>query len=661
MNNSLVPKNNSFIDKVKEWIQEKCKNILKYNPGLTNLVQKKWKDILRSNQGFTNLVPIDLGGNGRMFEIENKAGKKYLFKPAESKSGLVEPFRADIQEAVYILQQRVNPKGAISCYTTIIDGMYGAVQEKIDTNNDFNILNWQLYGGEIPQYIVDGILQEYVIDWTCANFDANGSHFLRDNKENIRCCDKEQAFRYLFDERSQTPNLDYNPNESYGEIEPIYNTIIKRYISGELEGIDFNTIYIALDRLDSISDEEYISYFRSYIDKLAGNSAKLYIDKILERKHNARNHIEEFIKDIIEMRNQAKENIEITNLDEASSEYESLPIGEAVRQEEAPFWRFEPIEIDNPITDEDIARRTLTLHNNLAKYGITKEEWAEIEKYAGSGYFLPTTLLHKVDLSELSIPNKANTSIDFELLEPQKVIDFYCKIYSAMCKFGKRYNKSLHIARVGSSLFYEEMNETGKTESLLSYSKVGYQFDFAEGKNGVVLSNALLKAGTPCIDFTQFEEESPESEVLIPPFLSIAYSDKASLNGGYEQYDTYIFGNMPKKLSDEEREKMKVLEQSVVNSNVAYKYYKNWFDWYHNGMSGQMSATLKEEFFEWQEKFKEYLQFRFREIEYEISYPQLKSTDFLQWGIERGKSSIEKFKSILKNVSNIFDKNEKDR
>ena len=236
MNNSLIKKEKNSIDRIKDWIKYKLKKIFNYN-----------KD-------FKFLVPIDLGGHGKMFETEDKFGKKYLFKPAESKSGLIEPFRVDIQEAIYKLQQEINPQGAIPCSTTTIDGIYGAVQEKIETSDSFNILNWQLYGGEIPKDILDGILQEYVVDWVSGNFDSHGNHFLVDNNGNVKCCDKEQSFRYLFDENTLRPDLNYNPNAYYGEVEPIYNTIFRRFISGELENMDFNKIFEALERLNGICE-----------------------------------------------------------------------------------------------------------------------------------------------------------------------------------------------------------------------------------------------------------------------------------------------------------------------------------------------------------------------------------------------------------------------
>ena len=131
----------------------------------------------------------------------------------------------------------------------------------------------------------------------------------------------------------------------------------------------------------------------------------------------------------------------------------------------------------------------------MGKYGITKEEWTEIDKYKGSEYFLPTTLLHKIDLFKYNVPRYGEVFNNTDWFYPEKAIDSYCKIYSAMCKFAKRYNKELHVNRVGSNLFYDEMKKTGQTQSMLSFSKGAYQFKFAADKNGVILSNGILERG----------------------------------------------------------------------------------------------------------------------------------------------------------------------
>lgn len=254
MKDSLIKKENGFINRIKKWVKE------------------KWKKTFNYNNDFKSLVSINLGGHGRMFETEDKFGKKYLFKTAESKDGLSEPFRADIQEAIYKLQQEINPQGAISCFTTTIEGLYGAVQERVETSDIFNILNWQLYGGEIPQNILDGILQEYVVDWVSGNFDSHGSHFLVDTNGNVKCCDKEQAFRYVFDENSLKPDLNYNPN-TYS-IEKLVKLNGKMNDANQVEKGIFPTFSIYLKK----HQNEIKEYNKEQVKK------KRFIKKMIKRR-----------------------------------------------------------------------------------------------------------------------------------------------------------------------------------------------------------------------------------------------------------------------------------------------------------------------------------------------------------------------------------------
>ena len=298
------------------------------------------------------------------------------------------------------------------------------------------------------------------------------------------------------------------------------------------------------------------------------------------------------------------------------------------------------------------------LYKNLAKYGITKDEWAEIDKYKGDLYFLPTTMLHKIDLYQYNMPRYSLIFSNTDTFIPENIIDSYCKIYSAMYKFGKRNNKDIHICRIDSELFSDEMRKSGQTESLLSFSKDSYQYNFFEGKNHPVFLNSILEKGMPCIDFTELTGDI-EAEVLLPPFLNINYYDtEVLLENLYPIYNIYFSKNTSNRLTNEEKEKMELLKQSIIDSKIPYEYYFHWYDTITHNPSAkgddEKSLMLKQEFFQWQENLKKYLKLRFREIEFEIDYPQLKPTDFLTWGIERGKESVEDFKAKIQQVSSLF-------
>lgn len=217
-------------------------------------------------QDFTNTGEVKLGGTGEMHLIQDGQGKEYLFKPAVSKFERKDrPYRAEIQEASYKVQKIVNPQGAVKCNTTEINGIFGAIQERIKTsNNGFDLVNWQIEGGAIPQEILDGIMREYVTDYLLCNFDAHSKNFIIGQDGIVRGIDKEQAFRYIREQESKQPSIDYHPNKVYKELEPIYNTIFKRYINGELD-INFDVIYDAMHRVEQISSKNYGEIFSRYV------------------------------------------------------------------------------------------------------------------------------------------------------------------------------------------------------------------------------------------------------------------------------------------------------------------------------------------------------------------------------------------------------------
>lgn len=613
-----------------------------------------------------------------MFETKNIYGKKYLFKPAESKRGNNEFFRADIQEAVYNLQKVINPQGAIPCFTKTINQTYGALQEKVKTSNDFDILNWQLCGGDIPQNILDGILREYVVDWASCNFDAHGGNFLVDNKGKVRCCDKEQSFRYLLDKESLKPDLDYNPNLRYGDIGPIYNTIFKRFISGELENVNFEIIYEALEKLDKISDEQYLECFKSYVEKLPVDDKDLYFEKILERKHNAGLYIRDFIKSVIQYKindiETKVENEEEQSLSGKIVDNETLQVSNNIDSEKEldenhiisiPETQFNVEtapeifeEIPLSVRSTNIIHDDSELKKSLAKYGITEEEWNGILEYKNSSYFLLSTLIHRVDLFKYSIPAFGTVFEADKYLDPKILLETYTKIYSAMCKFGKRYNRDIEIYRVGFKDFYDEIKASNQTESFLSFSKGYYKDDFYQNKQNIICSRGILERGAPCIDFSELEGSDCEEEILIPPFLNVNYFDNnVFVEGMYPEVEPHI--SKEGKPASINKEEVETLEKAVLDSTIPKEYYDHWYSTIRttNMPTGddEESLRLKNEFFKWQSDFKKILQFRFREIEKEINHPVLAPSDFLGWAIDKVKDK-KGFKQRMQMVGDFFKK-----
>lgn len=246
----------------------------------------------------TDTKRIYLGGTGKMYSTKID-DKEYLFKPSINKNGTAfEPFRADIQEVGYKIQNLVDSDTAIPCFTGHIclddnDKMfYGAFQERLDTK-PITLKNWQYGGADIGSKAINELLRESITDYLLCNFDAHGGNFIMDSSSVIRGVDKEQALRYINDVDTKI-DINYSPNTyTYGEAEPILHTILKRYHTDKFD-IDFDAVFKYIDIVDSIDSISYMQLYNKYIKSLCEtynknkNQKQELYRNILRRKKDIR-------------------------------------------------------------------------------------------------------------------------------------------------------------------------------------------------------------------------------------------------------------------------------------------------------------------------------------------------------------------------------------
>ena len=240
------------------------------------------KDNLK-NIGWKDMLPIYLGGTGRMFLI-TISGIDYLFKPAEKKwTHEKQRFRGIVQEVASKIQKIVDEESYVPCIYFENKELAGSLQIK---------------------YKIDTNAPHYQIVQTDDSFDITREEtkqFLRDSNGIIRGVDKEQCFRYIATKNDYF-NIFINPNEEYGESETIYNYLFKRYINGTLD-IDFDILEKYIEKIENISDEDYISIFEEYIDARKHRIETSYLRKlILERKQQVRVKMNDFVSYLKEER-----------------------------------------------------------------------------------------------------------------------------------------------------------------------------------------------------------------------------------------------------------------------------------------------------------------------------------------------------------------------
>lgn len=248
-------------------------------------------------------------GTGEMHQYTDAANgtDEWLFKPAQTKSGKPEAFRAYVQEAGYRVQGIVDPDTAVPCQTITLDThtqgtKFGAIQLKqTDLDSSFDLKAWQNGTGTAPsREIIAQLQKENVTDWLMCNYDSHGANFVKNGNGTIFGLDKEQSFRYIDRPEAKKMSYTFHPNSKYGEQEPIYNTLYRRFAKGELD-IDLNDTLAYIKRIETVPDAQYREIFRDYAESLCGkgNQAEQMLDKILTRKKTLRATFEDFYGDLV--------------------------------------------------------------------------------------------------------------------------------------------------------------------------------------------------------------------------------------------------------------------------------------------------------------------------------------------------------------------------
>lgn len=249
----------------------------------------------------TDNGPVHMGNTGVMHASTDPTGGQWLFKPAQSKSGAKEPFRAYAQEAGYKVQAIVDPATAVPVGTGELGGEFGAFQKRVHTiTSDIDYKAWQTAGGLLPEGVATQFQREHVTDWLLGNFDSHGGNFIVDDAGRLVGIDKEQAFKYIKQPGSKVMSYAYHPNKSYGETEPIYNTIYRRFAKGEID-LDLQDTLTYIKRIEAIPDAEYREIFRDYAESLCGKgkAADELLDAIVERKATLRETYRAFYSDLL--------------------------------------------------------------------------------------------------------------------------------------------------------------------------------------------------------------------------------------------------------------------------------------------------------------------------------------------------------------------------
>ena len=307
-----------------------CQNFKYINEILKVEIKKENSKIDLSSE--YDMQKVKIGNTGEMYYINDlKSGKEYYFKPAVTKSGEKRDYRAYIQEAAYNVQKIINPEVAVKCNVTNINGIFGAIQEKINVDivaTERFIDYFENDVGELSPEMIEQILNEYLVDYVLCNYDAHASNFVIDENGALRGIDKEQSFRYINKDTQDNMLFSTNFNKQYGESETIYSTLFKKMMDGEVSVEQLEGLKYRASRLAQFPDEQYRKLFMDYAyGKCNSNQeAELLLSRIVERKSNIVERIELLSEDIT--RKNLKSNVRNSVIDFAVSVTEESEINE---------------------------------------------------------------------------------------------------------------------------------------------------------------------------------------------------------------------------------------------------------------------------------------------------------------------------------------------
>lgn len=262
-----------------------------------------------------DIKEVSIGNTGKMYHVFDKqSDEEYYFKPATSKNGINRTYRAYIQEAAYCIQKIINPENAIKCNVTELNGMFGAIQEKIIIDDKATRRFREFFDdgiGELPNEIINQVLDEYLVDFCLCNYDSHARNFIIDEKGKLRGIDKEQSFRYISEDKNKDMMFSVNYNEEYGENPPIYSVLFSKmkageipykYLSekGEVLYRHLQELRFKASRLSQYPNEQYRKIFEQYAYSKAKTpkEAEILLDSIVDRKEDILSNIEQLYYNI---------------------------------------------------------------------------------------------------------------------------------------------------------------------------------------------------------------------------------------------------------------------------------------------------------------------------------------------------------------------------
>ena len=112
------------------------------------------------------------------------------------------------------------------------------------------------------------VQKHHVLDWLLSNHDSHPGQFIRTPDNQVVGIDKGQAFKYYGRDKLAP---DFHPNDSYGETEPVYNTLYRNFSNGkgDLHDPRSGPLRDYIEGLQNIPDEHFKELFAPFATQAA--------------------------------------------------------------------------------------------------------------------------------------------------------------------------------------------------------------------------------------------------------------------------------------------------------------------------------------------------------------------------------------------------------
>ena len=296
-------------DRMRREIGEDEINEDEYSRRLAQEMQQKQTLMELGAQQRANVV----GGTKPAAVQYGQDGSKWLVKESVSCIGVNAPDAALVTEAGYKVQRLVNPDTAIEAFRgqSVGKGIVSYQRMVSGVVNDVDLFRFSRTPESMTeqelarvQQLSPQLLREHTTDWLLCNFDTKGENFViaRDGAvhERVYGIDKEAAFRPILDEGAQKMSKDYRRFDQ----ETVYNRLFQKFSDGSMD-IELFDVQAQIERVEAMSDEEYINIFDDYLRRQrVENPDKVdqIRENILKRKQNLRMEYREFFTRLVNER-----------------------------------------------------------------------------------------------------------------------------------------------------------------------------------------------------------------------------------------------------------------------------------------------------------------------------------------------------------------------